>query len=47
MFVGIMAYILISQVSLNYLDFQRAVIASFYWAIMEYYYKKKKEEIKL
>lgn len=47
MFVGIMAYILVSQVSLNYLDFQRAVIGSFYWAIMEYYYRKKEEETKL
>ena len=47
LFVGIMAYILVSQVSLNYLDFQRAIIASFYWAIMEFYYRKKKEEMKL
>ncbi len=47
LFVGIMAYILVSQVSLNYLDFQRAIIASFYWAIMEFYYRKKKEELEL
>jgi hypothetical protein len=43
--IGIMAFILVSQVSLNYLDFQRVVIASFYWAMMEYYYRKKKDEI--
>jgi hypothetical protein len=45
LFVGIMVYILISQVSLNYLDFQRAVIASFYWAILEFYYRMKKDEL--
>lgn len=42
---GIVAYLVISQVSLNYLDFQRALIAPWYWGSLEYiFYKQKKEK---
>jgi hypothetical protein len=44
--LGVVVYLLASQTAQNYLDFQRAVIASFYWAIIEYLYYKNKEMVK-
>ncbi|SDI72347.1 hypothetical protein SAMN05421493_12425 [Pseudobutyrivibrio sp. 49] len=47
MFIGIVVFLLIGQISLNFLDFQRAFIASFYWAMLEYINLKiKKGEYK-
>lgn len=38
LFVGIIVNLIVSQVSLNYLDVGRSVLISFYWAAMEYVY---------
>ncbi len=43
--LGIVIFLLIEQISLNYLDYQRAVIASFYWAIIEYHYWENKKSL--
>jgi hypothetical protein len=43
-FVGVIAFILVSQTAQNYLDFQRAVVASFYWAVLEFIYKKNLQD---
>lgn len=48
LFVGIVSFLLICQISQSYMDFQRAFIASFYWAMMEYInLKMKKGELNI
>ena len=39
--VGAITYILVSQISLNYLDYQRTLIFPLYWALFETLYKNE------